>query len=305
MDLDDLIAEMTSGSPPPAQPSSSDSSSEEGGGKSFTLEDLDSLMAEVESSETSRRRQPTLVDAKKVGARKTTTRKTVQGALSGQDLDTILDTIMGAASKKLDQHKSALGWGVVSTDRKFDLRAPEATSVGEVCKCTLIVTLKNGERTRVPVDAMKIEFLGQQVRSTFEDNGDGTYLIQFIPPNLGKIQINIDAYGERQFEWQIDVCSAPDPSTCTAVLLAPPKVNYPVNILITASDSRGNRFKVGGANFQLGFAGVGQLLNVSLDDNLDGTYSLTATPNSRGDYMIYISLGDVDIKASPVQFNVT
>lgn len=115
MDLDDLIAEMTSGSPPPAQPSSSDSSSEDGGGKSFTLEDLDSLMAEVESSETSRRRQPALVDAKKIGARKTTTRKTVQGALSGQDLDSILDTIMGAASKKLDQHKSALGWGVVST----------------------------------------------------------------------------------------------------------------------------------------------------------------------------------------------
>jgi len=285
---------------------SSSSSSDDGDGKSFTLEDLDSLMAEVESSESHRIRQPALNDTKKLGARKTTTRKAVGGALSGQDLDAILENIMGAAGKKIESSKSELGWGVVSTDRKFDMRAPSHTPVGELCVGTLIVTLSNGERTRIPVESLSVQFIGMDgVRSGVDDNGDGTYAIKFIPPQLGKVQINIDAYGTRQFEWQVEVCSAPDPATCRAVLQTnPPRANQELRVLITACDSTGQAFKVGGANFSLGFAGVGQLTEVGLEDQLDGTYLLKATPNSRGQYMIYISLGDVDIGASPVSFNV-
>jgi len=299
--LDDLINDMVSGTKDNA--SSASSASEGEGHSNFTLDDLDSLMAEVESSET-RRRQPAMLESKKLGARKTVQRKTVQSALDGQDLDAILDTIMGAAAKKAEQDKSSLGWGVVNTDRKFDLRAPEHTPVGDLCECTIIVTLPNGERTRVPLDAMNVTFVGMQVRSSFEDNGDGTYAIKFIPPNLGKLQMNIDAYGVRQFEWQIESCSPPDPETCQAKLASPAKVGQELKVSIIACDSTGQRFRVGGAHFNLGFAGVGQLQNVSLEDQLNGEYILKATPSARGEYMVYVSLGDVDLKCSPVHFVV-
>jgi hypothetical protein len=59
---------------------------------------------------------------------------------------------------------------------------------------------------------------------------------------------------------------------------------------------------LGGAQFGIGFNGVGQLNEVGLGDNLDGTYSLEMVPNLPGEYAIFISLADVDIKDSPVVF---
>jgi len=303
-DLDDLIPAMTSGGGAAKQSSSSsDSSSEADGGSGFTLDDLESLMAEVESTE-ARRREPALVDAKKLGARKTTARKAVQGALTGADLDQILDNIMGAALRKTDTTKHELGWGVVNAHRNFFLAGPNATPVGEVCECTVIVTLDNGERTRIPVEQMKLEFVGMDgIKYSFDDNKDGSYTIKLIPPALGKFTLYLDAYGKRQYEWAIESCSKPDPQTCQARMVTPkPTANQEVIVEITACDSTGNRFKVGGANFQLGFAGVGQLMNIALEDQLDGTYKFRATPSLKGEYLIYISLGEVDLKCSPVQF---
>jgi len=304
MDLDDLIAEMTSGGGHQQRQSSSESGSDssEGAG-GFTLDDLESLMAEVESTE-ARRREPALVETKKLGARKTTSRKAVQGAMTGADLDSILETIMGAALKKTETKKHELGWGVVNAHRNFFLAGPNATPVGEVCECTVIVTLDNGERTRIPVEQMKLTFDGMDgIKYSFDDNADGTYTIKLIPPALGKFQLNLDAYGKRQYEWAIESCSKPDPNTCQAKMITQkPVANQEVLMEITACDESGRRFQVGGANFQLGFAGVGQLMNIALEDQLDGTYKFRATPSLKGEYLVYISLGDVDLKCSPVQF---
>jgi hypothetical protein len=286
------------------QSSSSDSSSEADGGSGFTLDDLESLMAEVESTE-ARRREPALVDhGKKLGPRKHTARKTVQGALTGGDLDHILETIMGAALKKTDTSKHELGWGVVNAHRNFYLAGPNATPIGQVCECTVIVTLDNGERTRIPIEQMKLEFSGMDgIKYSFDDNKDGSYTIKLVPPVLGKFMLYIDAYGKRQYEWAMESCSKPDPATCKARVLTPkPMANQEVLIEITACDTTGHRFKVGGANFQLGFAGVGQLMNTALEDQLDGTYKFRATPSLKGEYLVYISLADVDLNCSPVQF---
>ena len=82
----------------------------------------------------------------------------------------------------------------------------------------------------------------------------------------------------------------------------------------------------GGTVFSIGFAGDGDLYNVDLADQLDGTYHISVTPNKPGitfrsfflmilfillsiqilgNYVVFISLGEVDIAASPIGFQVT
>lgn len=73
--------------------------------------------------------------------------------------------------------------------------------------------------------------------------------------------------------------------------------------------------------FSIGFAGDGDLYNVDLADQLDGSYHINVTPNKPGifyfyvsnsfliliflgNYVVFISLGEVDIAASPVGFQV-
>jgi hypothetical protein len=71
-------------------------------------------MAEVESQETRRRAPITTEIREHGGARKTATRKGATGALDDRDLDSVLDTIIHAASRKLAEKKSEIGWGVIN-----------------------------------------------------------------------------------------------------------------------------------------------------------------------------------------------
>eukprot|EP01127_Copromyxa_protea_P005473 TRINITY_DN15401_c0_g1_i1.p1 TRINITY_DN15401_c0_g1~~TRINITY_DN15401_c0_g1_i1.p1 ORF type:complete len:315 (+),score=56.51 TRINITY_DN15401_c0_g1_i1:29-973(+) len=311
MDLDALMAEMCAGGTSNARNtvpvsigssgSTTSSSSEETTGSAFTLDDLDSLMSDIQSQST-RRRLPGTYEMPKMAARKTTARKTATGALDGSDLDSVLDSIMGVASSSITQDKSQLGWGLVDTKRDFDLRAPEFTLVNQPCESTIIVKLMSGERTRVPIENLKVELVGMNIPWDFRDNEDGTYTILFTPTQLGKVQLNIDCFGVRHWEWVITVSSSPDPAHCEARVVGQPRVNQKCEVLITARDSSGGQFQIGGAQFGIGFNGVGELNEVGLADNLNGTYSLFMTPNVPGEYAIFVSLGDVDIKDSPVIF---
>lgn len=135
MELDDLMAEM--GVAPQSQPATTTSSSttshshsshqhqvasprttasafaSDGPERTYTVDDLDDLMAEVESQET-RRRAPLTTEVREHGARKTTTRKSATGALDDHDLDAVLDTIIHAAGRKLAEKRQEIGWGVIN-----------------------------------------------------------------------------------------------------------------------------------------------------------------------------------------------
>jgi len=304
--LDDIMSEM--GSAP--QNNHDSSSSSEDDGKVLTLDDLDDLMAEVENQET-RRRAPMTNEVKLTGARKTTTRKSANGALDDRDLDSVLDTILSAASKNLATKKHEIGWGVINAERKFDLRAPEATQIGKLCISTIIVTTSTGERQRVEMHQIKVEVIfngSKTLEHTLQDMCDGTYQLQFTPKELGTCVLNIDTYGTRTFEFPITVGGIADPSKCEAFVKTPAnqiKANAPVLIVCVAKDESGERFKVGGTVFSIGFAGDGDLYNVDLADQLDGSYNISVTPNKPGNYVVFISLGEVDIAASPVGFQAT
>jgi len=264
-------------------------------------------MAEVESQET-RRRAPLTTEVREQGARKTTTRKSATGALDDHDLDSVLDTIIHAAGRKLAEKKSEIGWGVINAERKFDLRAPSATEISKPCISTIIVTTSTGERQRVELDKIAIELKqdGKNFPFQFTDKCDGTYEIVFTPNKLGSMQLNIDTYGKRTFEFPILVGGIADPSKCEAVVVTQNcKANQPVHIRVIARDAQGERFTVGGTAFSIGFAGDGELYNVDLADQSDGSYNIMVTPNKPGNYVVFISLGEVDIAASPVGFAVS
>ena len=82
--------------------------------KNYTMDDLDDLMAEVESQETRRRAPLTKQVKEATSARKTTTRKSPNGALEDNDLDAVLDIIINSANKKNTEKKNEIGWGVIN-----------------------------------------------------------------------------------------------------------------------------------------------------------------------------------------------
>jgi len=313
--LDDLMSEM--GSPQGNNASQThsakkdkkdySSSSEDDHSKVYTLDDLDDLMAEVENQET-RRRAPMTNEVKLQGARKTTTRKSAKGALDDRDLDNVLDTILHATQMNLATKKHEIGWGVINAERKFDLRAPEATQISKPCVSTIIVTTGTGERQRIEMHQITVEVTqngSKHLQHTLKDMCDGTYEVTFTPTELGKCQLNIDTYGTRTFEFPIVIGGIADPSKCEALVITPLsniRANFPLQISVVAKDERGDRFKVGGTLFSISFAGDGELYNVDLSDKMDGSYLVTVTPNKPGNYAVFISLGEVDIASSPVGF---
>jgi len=272
-----------------------------------SAEDLDDLVADLERQD--RRRLPAAGGLRVVGARKTTSRKQVKGALDGDDLDRIVDEINAHARRHIQANQATekLGFGVINAERKFDLRAPKTATVAAVVECTIFVYTQSGERSRIPAKHFSVRCNGEAatgLRTELTDNKDGSYTIRFKPEREGKLYLEIDAYNERQFNWQIDISPGPEAKQCTAEAKTPFRVDQQCTVIITARDRTGEQLKVGGAQFNLSFAGAGQLGQVGLTDCMNGTYSLQFFPDKVGQYAIFISLDGVDIKTHPLVFNV-
>lgn len=269
----------------------------------LTVDDLDDLVADLEHQE-GRRRLPPTGGLQVVGARKTTSRKTVKGALDGDDLDRIVDEINQHARRSIQQSGAAdqLGFGVINAERKFDLRAPKTALEGTTVECTLYVYTQSGEKSRIPTKHLSARVSGAPLELV--DQKDGTYTIKFKAAHPGQLTLELDSYGKQQFAWPIEIIAAPSAPHCTAAAVEPLVVGRPCTVLITARDKTGTQLKVGGAQFNLGFAGAGQLSEVGLLDRLDGTYALQFVPDTAGQYAIFISLDNVEIATHPVEFTV-
>lgn len=143
---------------------------------------------------------------------------------------------------------------------------------------TLFVFTQSGEKSRIPARqiSVAVSTRGQPVQHEFIDNKDGTYTIRFRPAKEGVHVITIDAYEKRQFEWEVTVYGAAVPKECTAEANEPLRVNEYATLrrtlvllrsrqctcTIVARDHTGKQLKVGGAKFNLGFNGAGQLSQV-------------------------------------------
>jgi hypothetical protein len=76
------------------------------------------------------------------------------------------------------------------------------------------------------------------------------------------------------------------------------KTKKPCNFTIHAVDGDGNPVKSGGDPFQVSITGP-EAVNPSFHDNNDGTYSVSYSVETPGDYNINVSLHDQPIKDSP------
>jgi hypothetical protein len=271
----------------------------------FDPNELDDLIADIESQASGRLRGPRTAGLKNYGARKTTNRKQVKGALDGDDLDRIFEEISSSAKSKVTGDSDKLGFGVINAERKFDLRAPKAAAVGANVECTLFVYTHTGEKTRIPSKHLDIKIQGQPgLKHTLDDKKDGTWSIRFKPEHEGRVTLFIDGYGKRQFEWPIDIFTEVDAKQCTAIANDPIRVNQQGTSTITARDTKGKQLRIGGASFNLAFAGAGQLSQVGLADGMDGTYTLAFVADTVGEYAIFITLDDVPIKTHPLTIKV-
>jgi len=269
------------------------------------LDELEDLIADIESQASGRLRAPRTAGLKAYGARKTTTRKQVKGALHGDDLDRILEEISDSAKIKVAGNTETLGFGVINAERKFDLRAPKASACNSMIECTLFVYTQTGEKTRVPSKHIDVKLIGQPgLTHELIDQKDGSWTIRFRPQREGRVILNIDGYGKRQFEWPIEISEPVAAKECTAVPNDPLHVNQQGSATITARDPKGRQLKIGGAKFDLAFSGAGQLSQVGLFDRMDGTYTLAFVPDTPGQYAIFITLEGVEIKTHPLLFTV-
>eukprot|EP01128_Nolandella_sp_AFSM9_P004520 TRINITY_DN203_c1_g7_i1.p1 TRINITY_DN203_c1_g7~~TRINITY_DN203_c1_g7_i1.p1 ORF type:complete len:331 (+),score=106.39 TRINITY_DN203_c1_g7_i1:28-1020(+) len=320
--LDDLLGELDDGAPDysdslsdsddlPSRKKYSSSSDEDSESDSedetvFDVEDLDDLIGELEEQDKNgeiRAQAPRVKGLKANAPRKTTKRKIVKGVLDGDDLDRILDEIDDAAREKVKGDTSKLGFGVINAERKFDLRAPQAVAINSNVEATLIVSTQSGEKSRIPMKLMKIELLSDyDLAHTVSDNKDGTYTIKFKPTKVGVVTLQIDGYGKRQFDWEVTVAPLAHPAHCTAVAPSRMTVKSECVVIITSRDETGKQLEIGGADFSLSFHGVGQLDDVGLMDQGDGTYKLIFTPDTLGEYAVFISLDGKEIKDYPFKF---
>jgi hypothetical protein len=80
---------------------SSSSDEEDANSPPMNVDELDDLIADIEGQANGRLRAPRTAGLKNYGARKTTNRKQVKGALDGDDLDRILEEIFDSAKSKV------------------------------------------------------------------------------------------------------------------------------------------------------------------------------------------------------------
>jgi hypothetical protein len=173
-------------------------------------------------------------------------------------------------------------------------------------ECTLFVYTQTGEKTRVPSKHIDVKLVGQPgLKHDLIDLKDGSWSIRFRPEREGRVIMNIDGYGKRQFEWAIEISEPVAAKECTAAPNEPLKVGAQCTATITARDPKGRQLKIGGAKFDLAFSGAGQLSQVGLFDRMDGTYTLAFVPDTAGQYAIFITLEGLEIKTHPLTFTVT
>jgi filamin len=143
---------------------------------------------------------------------------------------------------------------------------------------------------------------------TIVDNGDGTYLIDYVVSEPGEYQIDISLHGSPIKDSPFTPLIKPDvdPSKCFAEGpgLSAAVDNETATFTIFARDGDDLPKTEGGDPFKLEFNGPAPV-SFDLMDNNDGTYTVTYDPNVAGDYDINISLEGSPIKNAPYHIRVT
>lgn len=186
----------------------------------------------------------------------------------------------------------------------FRIKGTTSTRVGLIHAITLRSLDDYGEPASIkgPKDFIGCVLTHRQtnadLRVWYRDNGDSTYDLAFFAEKAGTVRMEIKLCGNPMFDIDIQV-EAAGQSQWVAQPNLPARAGEPFVIdIVTIDGSRPD----GVAPFEV--QSMGDLENLKLFNNGDGTYKFTCVPQGNGFITVQISLHGQPIKSSPVTVQV-
>jgi filamin len=140
-----------------------------------------------------------------------------------------------------------------------------------------------------------------------QDNGDGTYSVDYVVATPGEYEIDITLHGTPIKDSPFHVVIKPDVDASKCYAEGPGLErafdNEVATFTIFARDGDDQPKTDGGDNFQLDINGPSEV-SYNVQDNDDGTYTVTYEPLVAGDYSINVHLNGKSIKNAPFQISV-
>lgn len=141
---------------------------------------------------------------------------------------------------------------------------------------------------------------GSLVPSTVKQAEEGVYVIQLTPAQVGTLEIDATWAGEQvsQCPFDIHICDAKRCSAYGPGLTEPAKIGEPVQFTVQAKDA-------GEGAVVVKPKGPKAVYSADVQNNGDGTYSVSFTPWEKGPHEIAINWGTEPVADSPFPLEVT
>eukprot|EP00698_Gefionella_okellyi_P016092 TRINITY_DN457_c0_g1_i1.p1 TRINITY_DN457_c0_g1~~TRINITY_DN457_c0_g1_i1.p1 ORF type:complete len:4209 (-),score=1181.95 TRINITY_DN457_c0_g1_i1:57-12683(-) len=154
-------------------------------------------------------------------------------------------------------------------------------------------------------DEFAVYLVGEDsVRGSITDHKDGTYFVQYFTNVAGLYNLHVSLQGKPVGGSPFELLVQPTPTyapSCTAGgtgLSHGIIVNSTAKLAIQARDKLGNERIGGGDTFLVKLTGAATI-NASVEDNDNGTYTVSFVPPTVGDYKMSITFNQKDIQGSP------
>jgi len=150
---------------------------------------------------------------------------------------------------------------------------------------------------------------GKSLPVKVANNHDGTYTVEYTPTTPGDYEVGVKLYkklvkGHGRIKLRGNAAASLSAAHCVAAGkgLTSAAALQSANFNITSYDAKGKRVLEGGNTFTVEFAGdfpADKTPFAHVQDNGDGTYSVSYKPFAEGDHQIAVKLNGEHIKSSP------
>ncbi|GAM19523.1 hypothetical protein SAMD00019534_026980 [Acytostelium subglobosum LB1] len=167
---------------------------------------------------------------------------------------------------------------------------------------------KAGEPMTRGGDDFTVKVTGPEgnVPANVHDNGDGSYDVVYNPTKGGDHTVEVFLRGTplAQGPVPVRVLSADENNSfCDGPGFDAAQARRPTQFTIHSVGANGKPCTDGGDPFQVSISGPHQV-DVSIEDNGDGTYTVAYTPEKPGDYEILVTLNEKPIKDIPKNIHI-
>ncbi|EGC39028.1 hypothetical protein DICPUDRAFT_91322 [Dictyostelium purpureum] len=184
----------------------------------------------------------------------------------------------------------------------------EGGKVGQPAQFKIQGRNKEGESLTQGGDDFTVKVNGPNgpVDATVKDNGDGSYDVEYNPTTGGDHNVEVFLRGEPLAQGPADVKilnSDANNSYCEGPGFEKAQAKRPTEFTIHSVGVDNKPCTAGGDPFQVAISG-GSPIQIAIQDNDDGTYTVSYTPEQPGDYEIQVTLNDEPIKDIPKSIHI-